>query len=193
MPLAAATRANGRPVLAVVVADEVARPLVEGRGLAQLLGDPGVGRVPRHADMDHPARAERDDEEGVERAEEQVGDRQEVAGPGLVRMVAQEGRPASGRRGAAGARRACGAGPSSWRRGCPVFSSSPRMRSAPHSRLAAIAPDQRDRLVAPLRSTAFGRRRLILRSRGCPGCARPGDGWPAAPGAPGRPGCSAGA
>ena len=59
---------EGRPVLAVVVADEVARPLAEGRGLAQLLGDPGVGRVARHADMDDPARAERDDEEGVQRA-----------------------------------------------------------------------------------------------------------------------------
>src|SRR4051812_40591583 len=50
---------EGRPILAVAVADEVARPLVERRGLAQLLGDPGVGRVARHADMDDPARIER--------------------------------------------------------------------------------------------------------------------------------------
>ncbi len=81
-----------RLILAVVVADEVPRALVEGRGLAQLLGDPGVGRVPRDADVDHPPRAERDHEEGVERAEAQVGDREEVAGPDVRGVVPQEGR-----------------------------------------------------------------------------------------------------
>jgi len=84
---------EGRPKLAVVVADEVLGMPPEGHGLAQLLGDPRVGRVARHADMDDPARAERDHEEGVERPEEGVGDREEVAGPDVGGMVAQERRP----------------------------------------------------------------------------------------------------
>ena len=84
---------EGRPVLAIVVADEVPRPLVAGRGLAQLLGDPGVGRVARHADMDDAPRAERDDEEGEQRTEAQVGDREEVARPAVGGVVAQEGGP----------------------------------------------------------------------------------------------------
>ncbi len=79
---------EARSVLGVIIADEQARPLVERRGLAPLLGDPGVGGVARHAHLDHPARPECDDEEGVERAEEQVGDREEVAGPDLRGVVA---------------------------------------------------------------------------------------------------------
>jgi len=42
-------------VLAVVVADEEPGLLPERRRLAELLRDPGVGRVPRHADVDRPA------------------------------------------------------------------------------------------------------------------------------------------
>jgi len=52
-----------RAELAIVVADEVARALVEGRRLAALLRHPGIGRVPRHADMDHAPRPEREHEE----------------------------------------------------------------------------------------------------------------------------------
>jgi len=73
--------------------DPVAWPLVERRGLAQLLGHPGVGGVPRDADVDDPTRAQRDHDEGEERAKEGVRDRQEVAGPDVTRMIAQEGRP----------------------------------------------------------------------------------------------------
>ena len=47
---------EGVAIFAVVVADEVPGPLPEGRRLAELLGNPSVGRVPRHADMDDPAR-----------------------------------------------------------------------------------------------------------------------------------------
>src|SRR5947208_2401012 len=62
-------------------------------GLAQLLGDPGVGRVARHADMHHLARAERDHEGGIDRPEERVRDGEAVARPDRVGVVAQEGRP----------------------------------------------------------------------------------------------------
>ena len=41
--------------IAVVVADEERRPLVERQRRAQRLGHPGVGRVPRHAGMRHAA------------------------------------------------------------------------------------------------------------------------------------------
>ena len=47
---------EGRPVLAIVVADEEPGPLTERCRLAQLLGNPGVGRVARDADMRHAAR-----------------------------------------------------------------------------------------------------------------------------------------
>jgi len=57
---------------AVVVADEVPGQLPEWRGLAPRLGDPRVGRVARHTDMDHPARPERDHEEGGHRSAEQA-------------------------------------------------------------------------------------------------------------------------
>jgi len=63
------------PVLAVVVPDQDAGTLVERGGLAPLLRDPGVGRVPRHGDVDRATRTEFDDEEGVQLAEAQVGDR----------------------------------------------------------------------------------------------------------------------
>jgi hypothetical protein len=67
--------------LPVVIVDEIPGPPAIGRGLTQLLRDPGVGRLPRHPDMDHAARAERDDDERGQRAEEEVRHRQEVAGP----------------------------------------------------------------------------------------------------------------
>ncbi len=84
---------EGWPVLAVAIADEIARPLMVRGGLAQLLGDPGVGRVPRLANMHDPARPERDHEEGVERSVEQIRHWQEVAGPDLRGVVVEERRP----------------------------------------------------------------------------------------------------
>ena len=82
-----------RPILAVVVADEEARALAERRGLAQLLGDPGVRGVARHADMDDTPRTEGDDEQREQRPETHVGDREAVAGPDVRGVIAQERRP----------------------------------------------------------------------------------------------------
>jgi hypothetical protein len=84
---------EGRPVLAVAIADELAGTLIERGGLAQLLGDPGVGRVARDADVDDPAGPQRHQEEGAQRPEEQIRDVQEVARPGLAGVVALECRP----------------------------------------------------------------------------------------------------
>lgn len=63
------------------------------RGFAELLGNPGISRMTSHANMDDFSALQLDDEEGKERAEEEVGDRQEVARPDVVCMVLQEGRP----------------------------------------------------------------------------------------------------
>ncbi len=81
------------PERAVVLADAVARALVKGGGLAQLLGDPGVGRVPRRAHVDDPPRGLLDDEAGEARPEEPVRDREEVARPAVRGVVAEEGGP----------------------------------------------------------------------------------------------------
>jgi hypothetical protein len=49
--------------------------LAEGCGLAQLLGDPGIGRVACDADMHYAACGRVHHEEGMDRAEEEVGNR----------------------------------------------------------------------------------------------------------------------
>ena len=77
---------------AVIVADQEARSRAEGRRLAQLLGNPGIGRMPRDADVDDFAGAKVDDEKSEERAEPQVDDRQEIACPHVTGMMMQEGR-----------------------------------------------------------------------------------------------------
>ncbi len=82
-----------RPERAVVIADEGARALVKRGGLAQLLGDPGVGRMARRAHMDDSPYGLFNDEEGEQWPEEHVRDREEVAGPEVRGVIAQEGRP----------------------------------------------------------------------------------------------------
>jgi len=105
-------------------------------GLAQLLGDPGIRGVARDADMHHAARAVRDDEAGVERPEEEVGDGEEVAGPDgpawLRRNVAQD---CPARRGGRASRMCRWTVVLATR--MPSLRSSPWIRSAPHSRFAA--------------------------------------------------------
>jgi len=82
-----------RPERAVVIADRGARSRAAGGGLAPLLGDPGVGRLARRAQVDDAPRGQFDDEAGAQRPEEQVRDREDVARPDLVGVVAQERRP----------------------------------------------------------------------------------------------------
>ncbi len=140
-----------RPILAVAITDEIARPLAEGRRLAQLLGDPGIRRVARDADVHHPARAERDHDESVEGPEEQVGDLQEVAGPGLGGVIAEERRP-----GLPGAARWTGAAHVPLDRG--LGDADTQLQQLPADALGAPQPirgghllNQRDRLGRHLR------------------------------------------
>jgi hypothetical protein len=80
-------------IRAVAVTPQEARTLLACCGLAQSLRRPGVGRRPRRADMDDAARAERDDAMREQRSEAPVGDLGDVAGPGVLGVVAQESRP----------------------------------------------------------------------------------------------------
>ena len=82
-----------RPVLGVVVADQEARALPERGGLAELPGHPGVRGMARHPDVDDAPGAERDDEIREQRAVAQVGDVEEIAGPDVLGVIAQEGAP----------------------------------------------------------------------------------------------------
>ena len=77
---------EGHAKLAIVIADEVLRSHPKGRGFAKLLRRPRVGGRACHADMDHFARVQFDNEEGEERAEEEIRDRQEVTCPDLLSM-----------------------------------------------------------------------------------------------------------
>ena len=92
------THANGdavelRPVLVVAIADQEARAYAKGRRMAQLLSDPAPARLARHGDVHHATRADLDDEEGEDRPEPGIMKLEEIAGPGLVAMVAQERSP----------------------------------------------------------------------------------------------------
>ena len=65
----------------------------EGGGLAQLLSHPGIHRMARDGHVHDPARGQLDNEEGMHLPDEQVGHRQEIAGPDGGGMGAQERSP----------------------------------------------------------------------------------------------------
>ena len=72
--------------LAIVITDEVPRPHTKGGGFPKLLCSPSVGGISCHADVDHFARVQFDEEEGGQRAEEEIHDGEKVAGPDLLGM-----------------------------------------------------------------------------------------------------------
>jgi len=96
---------EARPILGIVVADEAARPLRAATPCDQRPRHPGVGRVARHPDVHHAARAAFDDNEGEARPGPAAHDREGVAGPGRAGVVAPERRPRLPA--PAGRRRAC--------------------------------------------------------------------------------------
>ncbi len=77
---------EAHPELAIMITDEILRPLSKGGGLPQPLGGLLVGRISCDADVDHLPRVQFDDEESEERMEKQVSDWQEIAGPDLLSM-----------------------------------------------------------------------------------------------------------
>jgi len=68
--------------LAITIVNEILRSLSKGSCFSQLLCGPGIGRRASDPHMDHFARVQFDDEEGEQRTEEEIGDRQEGL-PGL--------------------------------------------------------------------------------------------------------------
>jgi len=81
------------PKLAVVITNEVLRPHAKSGGFSKLLGSPSVSRISCHANVDHFARVQEGDEEGEQRVEEEIRDREEVASPDLLRMGVNERPP----------------------------------------------------------------------------------------------------
>src|SRR5262249_3604669 len=65
----------------------------ERRGLPQLLGDPLVRGRAGHAEVHDAPRAEFADEGGEERPEERIMGLEEIAGPDVLGVIAEEGRP----------------------------------------------------------------------------------------------------
>ena len=65
---------EAHPKLAVVITDEVLRPHTKGGGFPKLLCSPSVSGRSCHADMDYFARVQFDNEEGKQRAKEEISD-----------------------------------------------------------------------------------------------------------------------
>ena len=62
------------PKFAVVITNQVLRPLAIRSGFSQLLRHPGVSRGSCNPYMDHPSRLQFDEEKRKERSKEQIGD-----------------------------------------------------------------------------------------------------------------------
>ena len=78
-------------ILRVIIPDQVFGRLAEGCRLTQLLSNPLVTRRPCHANMHDTARAEFRDDKGRQRPKEDIRKLQEVAGPDIFGVIAEEG------------------------------------------------------------------------------------------------------
>jgi len=79
--------------LAITIANEILRSLSIGGCLSQLLCGPGIGRRASDTYMDHFARVQEGGEEGKQRTEEEIRDRQEIARPDVLGMRVEERPP----------------------------------------------------------------------------------------------------
>ncbi len=79
--------------LAVIITDEILGSLSIRSRLPQLLCGPSVGRKSCHPDMHDLPRGQFDEEKRKERAKEEIGDLQEIAGPESSSVMLEEGRP----------------------------------------------------------------------------------------------------
>src|SRR5665213_2142069 len=80
--------------LVVPIANNETRSLAERRAVAELLRCPLLGGSPRYGHVHDFARAEIDDEEGEDGPEPDVVSQDEIAGPDVMGVVFEEGRPA---------------------------------------------------------------------------------------------------
>src|SRR5438034_6127172 len=79
--------------LVITITNEIVRRMSIRSRLPQLLGGPGVGRRSCDTHMDDFTRVHIDDEEGKQRAKEEVCNLQEITRPHVFCMVPQEGSP----------------------------------------------------------------------------------------------------
>ena len=82
-----------RPVLRIVVTNQILRDFPKGHRIAELLRDPLVTWHARHVNVDDTPRGKLDDEEGEERLEHEVMDLEKVARQEALRVVPEERRP----------------------------------------------------------------------------------------------------
>ena len=75
---------------AIIISNEILWCLSIWSCFPQLLRDPRISGSACHIHMDHLPRFQFNDEEGKERAEEEIGHLQEITSPHLCHMIAQE-------------------------------------------------------------------------------------------------------
>src|SRR5260370_3779447 len=78
----------------IAISEQVAWSVAPGRGLDDLPPHPGCRRAGRHIDMHQLAPTMGDEHHHVQRLERQGGAGQQIGGPEMVSMVAQERAPA---------------------------------------------------------------------------------------------------
>ncbi len=84
---------KGSTILAVIVPNQEARPLSEGRRFPQMLSQPGIGGIPGDTEVHQASGAQLGDDEHEQRSEEEVIGLEKVARPYLAGMASQKGRP----------------------------------------------------------------------------------------------------
>jgi len=90
---AAGALAEVMAVDCIAVPQQMARLLSPGRGLDELPPHPGSRRVGGHVDMHQLTPTMGNEHQHVQRLERQCGDAQQIGGPEMVSVVAQESAP----------------------------------------------------------------------------------------------------
>ena len=85
---------DGSAVDSILVTDQVARGLIPGEGLGNLLRDPFCRRVRRDVDPDKLSTRQPDDHQNIEQVKADGWNHEPVHGRDVRRMIAQEGAPA---------------------------------------------------------------------------------------------------
>src|ERR1700758_126324 len=93
MPMSRTCPRKGIAEDRIAVAQQVARQLVEGEGLAQLLSGPLRGRVPGHVAVENAPTVMGQNQKDVKHLETEGGHGEEVDGDQLGAVIVQEGPP----------------------------------------------------------------------------------------------------
>ncbi len=82
-----------RAIFCIIIPDQICRRLTEGCCLTELLSNPFIGRGTCDGDVYDAPRAKLGNDEGEEWPKENVGHLEEIAGPDVSGVVAEEGGP----------------------------------------------------------------------------------------------------